>query len=82
MTKPVVIEYTKATGDYGKGERFVVSSAAAARSVHPDAKILSYESGEPLKETKAEAPRDAEAAPDAKPEVTKPDAEPAKAKKG
>lgn len=74
MSKPVLIEYTKAVAGYGKGERFVVSSAAAARSVHPDAKIVSYEDNSPFKETKAE-PADA-------PADDAPDAEPVKGKKG
>lgn len=44
MTKPVLIEYTK--GDL-KGATYVVPSAAKAASVHPDAKIVSYEDGTP-----------------------------------
>lgn len=45
MTKPVLIEYPD-------GQRYGVSSAAAAAKVHPNAKIVSYEDGEPFEEPK------------------------------
>ena len=54
-TKPVLIEYAD-------GQRYVVTSAARAAKVHPNAKIVSMADGSPYE------------APDAKPK-RKPDTE-------
>jgi hypothetical protein len=43
--KPVIIEYR--TGALS-GARYVVISASAARSVHPEAEIVGYEDGTPF----------------------------------
>ena len=50
MSKPVLIEYPKT------GARYVVTSAAAAAKAHPDARIVSYEDGDPYEEPKVEKP--------------------------
>lgn len=46
MTKPVIIEYQD-------GQTYAVTSAAKAKSVHPDAKIVRYEDGTPYEEPKS-----------------------------
>lgn len=64
MTRPVVVQFAKASGPYPKGAEVGVQSAAVAKRVYPDATIVRYQDGDPY-----EAPKPAKSpAKDPKPD--------------
>lgn len=55
MSKSVLIEYGRDVDGYGKGERFAIASAAKAKELHPNARIVSHEDGSDYEETRPRA---------------------------